>query len=158
MDIRDHVNQLLTTVSEALGLTGGSAYKLDAGDECILALETNLLLMFYLEESTSSLIINLPVAPLPDGSERVEVLMELMGANYCWSRTEGGTFGLDERTGFLCLSYLVALPIEPVEQIKGIVENLVDVVAHWRREIPRLAEPWEESHAPDPASFPMLRV
>jgi hypothetical protein len=158
MDLPTHVNQLLATVSEALGLTGGSAYRLDEGNECILALEPTLLFMFYLEESTRCLIINLPVSPLPSGTEREEVLMELMAGNYCWNRTEGGTFGLDESTGFLCLNYLVPLPLDPPEQIKGIVEKLADVVAHWRREIPTLAEPWEDAPTPDTASFPMLRV
>lgn len=158
MDLPAHVNQLLATVSEALGLTGGSAYRLDKGNECILALEKSLMFMFYLEESTHSLIINLPISPLPTGPEREEVLMELMAGNYCWNRTEGGTFGLDESTGFLCLNYLVPLPLDPPEQIKGIVEKLADVVTHWRRELPTLAEPWEDASAPDSASFPMLRV
>lgn len=158
MDLHAHVNQMLVTVSTALGLTGGAAFNLDPGNECIMALEQNLMFMFYLEESTQSLIINLPVAPLPTGPEREEVLMELMAANYCWNRTEGGTFGLDESTGFLCLNYLVPLPLDPPDQIKGIVEKLADVVTHWRRELPTLAEPWEETVTPDSASFPMLRV
>lgn len=158
MDLHAHVNQMLATVSTALGLTGGAAFTLDPGNECIMALEQNLMFMFYLEESTQSLIINLPIAPLPAGPEREEVLMELMAGNYCWNRTEGGTFGLDESTGFLCLNYLVSLPLDPPSQIKGIVEKLADVVAHWRRELPTLAEPWEETAAPDSASFPMLRV
>lgn len=158
MDLPSHVNGLLESVADHLGLSGGKGLSLDKNNECILALEPNLLVMFYLEERTGDMIVNLPVAPLPAGPEREEILMELLGANYCWARTEGATFGLDQGTGFLCLTYLVALPLDPVGQIKTILEKLLDVVAHWRKEIPALAEAWEGRAPAEAGGFPMLRV
>jgi hypothetical protein len=58
----------------------------------------------------------------------------------------------------LCLTYLVALPLDPAGQIKTILEKLLDVVAHWRKEIPALAEAWEGREPAEPGGFPMLRV
>lgn len=158
MDLREHVHQLLGLVSETLGLAGGGTLALDQHNECILALSEDLLFIFYLEESTQMLLINIPVAPLPPAPAREEVLMELMGANYCWSRTEGGTFGLDQDTGFICLSYPVELPLEPRDLIKTIIEKLANVVGHWRKEVPALAESWEGRSSEGNFEFPMLKV
>ncbi len=161
MNLRDHTHTLLARLADELptAAAAGGAFELDQNDEFFLTLEEKLLVMFYLEEETRSLILNLPVGPLPEGSARETVLLEALRANYCWNQTEGATLGLDAETNLLCLSYLVPLPLAEPAQMPMIVSKLVAVTLHWQSTLQEIQEAaGEESSETGLEPMTMLRA
>lgn len=161
MNLRDHTNALLSRLSEDLpsAAASGEAFELDMNDEFFLTLEEKLLVMFYLEEETSSLILNVPVGPLPEGPSRETVLLEALRGNYCWNQTEGGTLGVDAETNLLCLSYLVPLPLAEPAQMPMIVSKLVAATLHWQGMLQEIQEAAaEESSDTGLETMTMLRA
>ncbi len=139
MNIRDHAQELLQQIAEELPPDAlESALAFDDNDECFIALGDDLLVTLLLDEEIRALTLTLPVRPLPEDETRETVLLELMQGNYSWSLTEGGTLGVDRESGLICLSYLVPLPLAEPAQMPQIVNKLVSVVLHWRREIAEL--------------------
>lgn len=136
MDLRDHANQLLRTLASQLPANENTpALELDENNECFLTLDERIVVMFYLDDQIKSLIINLPLGPLPTSEERTALMFDLLCGNYCWNLTEGATLGIDRQTGLITLSYLVELPLDPPETIAAIVDKLTAVAEHWMREI-----------------------
>ena len=156
MNIREHTNLLLQKIAEELPPEAFADHspELDNNDEFSLTLDDKITFLFYLEEDSRSLILNLPLAKLPDSPSRETIMLELLRANYCWNLTEGGTLGVDSETSVICLSYLVPLPLEVPEQMPQIISKLAAVAQHCQRTLEEMNVD-EESDTP---AFDMLRA
>jgi hypothetical protein len=140
MNIRDHAQTLLQHVaSEFPQETAPHDLQFDQNDECFLTIDDNLAILMFLDEESRSLTLTLPIVTLPEGSAREAVMLELLRGNYSWSVTEGGTLGVDRETDLVCVSYLVPLPLAEAAQMPVILNKLISVVLHWRREIQVIA-------------------
>ncbi len=142
MNIREHAESLLQSIANALpeGLVTQGVLRFDANDECLLTLDGRIPIMMYLEEESSALILNSPLGLLPSGQAREAVMLKLLRANYCWNQTEGGTLGVDEGTGLVCMSYLVALPLAEPGQMPDILTKLAGIAAHWQQVLQEMSE------------------
>ena len=137
MDSHEHTNHLLQTLADSLGLTGDDALalQLDENNECFITLDERIPVLFYLDDQTNVLILNIPLGAMPTDEGRTSLMYELLCANYSWNLTEGGTLGIDRETGLITLSYLIELPLDPLERISDIIDKLTAVAEHWMREI-----------------------
>lgn len=159
MNIREHAESLLQTIASELpeGLITEGALKFDDNDECLFTLDNRVPLMMYLEEESRSLILNAPIGLLPTGPAREEMMLEMLQANYCWNMTEGGTLGVDRGTGLICISYLVALPLEEPTQMPAIINKLAGVAQHWQHTLQEITET-DEANTEAPSSSAMIRA
>jgi hypothetical protein len=139
MDLRAHANLLLENLAAHLHQPD-HALALDDNTECFLTFESGVVVMFYFEPEIGALIINLPIAKMPQTARREEVALELLFGNYSWNLTEGGTLGVDRTTGMIALSYLIPLPLEHAAQLSHIVQKLAGVAGHWIRHL-NLSDP-----------------
>lgn len=160
MNIRDHAESLLQTIANDLpeGLLTEGALKFDDNDECLFTLNHRIPLMIYLEEGSRSLILNAPIGLLPTGPAREAMMLEMLHANYCWNMTEGGTLGVDRTTGLICISYLVALPLEDPTQMPAIINKLAGVAQHWQHSLQERCEDDAAEADPSPTYSGMIRA
>ena len=145
MDIIEHGNILLQSLTHALNLEGEDKAKLvfNENNECFVSFEDRIVLIMYLDEDIDTIIITIPLGTVPLDNSREELMFELLCANYCWNMTEGGTLGIDEATGVIAMSYLIQLPLEPVEQFERIAAKLINVADFWMRKLKGIASDYE---------------
>jgi hypothetical protein len=151
MNLHEHTNTLLQRISEDLspGALSGDPLKLDDNNEVFITLDEKLMLMIYLDEEVSSLILNLPLGKLPQDPSRESIMLELLRANYCWNLTQGGTLGIDRDTDVICLSYLIDLPLAEPAQMSVIISKLAAVSQHWQGVIAEMSNGETSSPAPE---------
>jgi hypothetical protein len=138
---REQAQAFLESLRQFLKIDPASPAKLefDRHNECIIKWEDRFTLMFYLDEEIGAIIVNVPLGTLPADESRLEVMFELLAANYSWNLTEGGTLGVDRETGIIALSYLVDLPLEPISASEAIIAKLINVSDYWDRKIKSIA-------------------
>lgn len=159
MNTRDQANQLLSHLAAELPpeIFANSPAEFDNDNQFYLTLDENLAFIFYLDEDNRAVIINVPIASLPEsGAVRDEIMIELLHANYGWSLTEGGTLSVDAGTNLICLGYLVALPLEVPEQMPQIVSKLAAVAQHWQRTLAEMTA--DDSGEADTSMAGMMRA
>lgn len=98
---REQANSLLRALAEHLG--GADALELDETDAVRLSLGGFLFVLAYSREC-EELISVAYIAPLPRDERRPALIRQIMEGNYAWAGTGGGILGLDEDSGYLCLS------------------------------------------------------
>jgi hypothetical protein len=129
MDIRAHANTLLAALCE---YRGAEAIALDKEDKAGLDMDGRLFVFAYSEELEELLSLAY-IAPLPDNAQRGELLRELLRGNYAWAGTDGGILGLDESSGWICLSKRYRPEqLEPGEFLAKIAVQ-AGLVDHWRK-------------------------
>jgi hypothetical protein len=102
MDLRTKANELLAVLAKNVGLGFLSLNKIT--DEAVLEIGP-VPIHFVLSEETGELVSIARITSLPEERRaRSEALVSLMEANYAWSGTGGGILGLEEESGFICLS------------------------------------------------------
>lgn len=147
---REHAHAFLESLRSFLNIDPASPSKLefDRNNECIVTWEGRFTLMFYLEEEIGAIIINVPLGTLPADESRLELMFELLAANYSWNLTEGGTLGIDRDTGIIALSYLVDLPLDPISASETIIAKLVNVSDYWDRKIKSITRAYRQEATP----------
>ena len=141
MDIIEHGNILLQSLSHALKLEGEDRAKLVFNDdnECFISFEDRIVLIMYLDEEIRAIIVTISLGNIPLDDSREEMMYEMLCANYAWNMTDGGTLGIDKETGVMAMSYLITLPLEDVEQFEEIVSKLINVADFWMKKIKGVA-------------------
>lgn len=135
-DIRQHADQLLQLITEALPMeTGGEDGPLvwDEGNQCALTFDETLGVILTLDEVVDAIFLSWVLGDLPEDEEsRIDAMQELLEANHEWRQTEGGTLGLDPDTGTVTLSYRVDLPLDDPAVIQDIIVKLYNISHHWQ--------------------------
>lgn len=142
MNLHQHTNELLQRIAEDLnpGVLDGDQFKLTEDNQCFFTLDEKIVVMVYLDDATSTLILTLPIAKLPGGVSRGAVMLELLSANYCWNLTQGGTLGLDRTTDLICLNYLIDLPLTELSQMPQIISKVAAVTQYWTTVIAEMTD------------------
>jgi hypothetical protein len=155
MNLHEHTNELLQRVAEDIlpDALSGDPLKLTDENQCILTLDEKIIVMIYLDETTSTLILTVPITKLPDDVSRGAVMLELLRANYCWNLTQGGTLGVDRTTDLICLNYLVDLPLAEPAQMPQIISKLAAVSPHWMNVIAEMSSDTEDAIPADAGSM-----
>lgn len=97
---REQANALLRALAEHLD---ADTLELDETDAVRLSLGGFLFVLAYNREC-EELISCAYIAPLPRDARRPALIREIMEGSYAWAGTAGGILGLDEESGYLCLS------------------------------------------------------
>jgi hypothetical protein len=102
MDLRTKANELLAVLAKQFGVSSLSLDQLT--DDALLEIGP-VPIHFALSQDTAEIVSTAHIAPLPDGRRaRSEALVAIMEGNYAWGGTGGGVLGLEEESGFICLS------------------------------------------------------
>ena len=148
-EIREHSDELLRLIVEALPIEGDSSLVWDDNLQCALTFNEDLGLVMTLDEVVEAIFLNWVISELPtDPEERANALEELLQANHEWRMTEGGALGLDPDTGFVTLSYRVDLPLDDPALIQDIIVKLYNISQHWQKTL-RAAATDEASESAD---------
>lgn len=142
MNTEEHASLLLQKIAAEFDIDEQTRATVvfDENHECILTLEERFVVAIYLDDEVNALYLNLPIAKLPEGDSREEVMLDLLQANYSWNLTGGGTLGVDAHSGLIVLSYLVPLPLEAPDQITSILSKLLGVVDYWKKDLEEVEE------------------
>lgn len=155
MNLHEHTNELLQRVAEDIlpDALSGDPLKLTDENQCILTLDEKIIVMIYLDETTSTLILTVPITKLPQDVSRGAIMLELLRANYCWNLTQGGTLGIDRTTDLICLNYMVDLPLAEPAQMPQIISKLAAVSQHWMNVIADMSSDTEDAIPADAGSM-----
>jgi hypothetical protein len=137
-DIREHADQLLQLITEALPMeAGGDESELlawDEGNQCALTFDETLGVIITLDEVVDALFLIWVLGDLPAEPEaRADAMQELLEANHEWRETEGGTLGIEPETGLVTVSYRVDLPLDEPAVIQDIIVKLYNTGLHWQK-------------------------
>ena len=101
----------------------------DSNNEALFDLSDGMGAAFHLVEEGDGALLACIVAGQPD-PEDTELLYDLLGANYMWNATGGGTLGIDRNSGLLCIQRLIELPMDPLP-FEDILAALVGAARYW---------------------------
>lgn len=135
MDIDEEGTKVLSALAQELGL---SALRFDEEDTSGFALDQKMVIDLHLDRVTEEVVIGVTFGAMPEGRDDAGFLRRLLEANYYWRLTQGGTIGLDEKSGALTLCYRVPLPMQEPAQIGEIVAKLAGAAEHWSRRLSEL--------------------
>lgn len=114
MKYTESINQLLESLSQK---TGGDKLILNEKNAAFTWL-SGMLFSFILseedEDTPRELFCIVHISPFPDSTNETlhPLLLQLLQDNNAWSNTGGGILGVDDDTGFLCLS----LRLDPLQE------------------------------------------
>jgi hypothetical protein len=155
-DIREHANDLLRLVQEALPMEGEASLEWDENNQCALTFDEELGVVLTLDEVVNAIFFGWVLGEFPtDPAVVANAMQELLQANHEWRMSEGGTFGLDPDTGFVTLSYRVDLPLHDAAVIQEIVAKLYNICGHWQKNL-GLGYPMEGPDASARSKEPLL--
>ena len=132
MNARESANALLDHLMKSFNIKG-LAFNKD--NECILTIDSKIVVLFYLNEANNALLLNAIVDTVDTNHPQIQKLMyEFLCANFNWTLTSGGTLGIDKNTGMLTLCYKYLLPVDSTTFMKTL-SNLTARVEYWTQRI-----------------------
>lgn len=147
MDIREQAQQLISELGEALKL-GNLSF--DNQDECVVVLDERIVMVFQIDDETSSILISTVLGQLEITTpNREELLFEMLAGNYFWQLTRGATLGIERDTGLLALSYVLELPLRESVELQTVVAKLANASDYW---LQRIVEISGSGESPAPAN------
>jgi hypothetical protein len=141
MDIDEESAAILDILGHALSLP---KLQFDDGDSAAFALDNRLVIQLSLDRVAEEIVVGVIFGIVPTDYADARFLRRLLGANYYWHQTQGGTIGLDETSGALTLAYRVGLPMLNRAQIEDIVAKLAGAADAWRSRLSEAGEPPQE--------------
>jgi len=149
MDVDEEGAAFLRALAQVLKLP---ALQFGNDDSTAFVLDEKLVFELNLERVAQEVVIGILFGAVPPDYADVDFLRRLLGANYYWRLTEGGTIGFDQTSGALTLAFRVRLPMRDPAQIESMIAKLAGAADNWRQQ---LAAEGVNPAAPDGA---MVRV
>jgi hypothetical protein len=133
-DLREHADELLRLIQQALPMEGEPKLEWDENDQCSLTFDEDLAVVITLDEVVEAMFMGWVLGELPTEPDAVlEAMQELLEANHEWRMTEGGTLGLEPDSGVVSLSYRIDLPLDDPGVIQDIIAKLFNICRHWQQ-------------------------
>lgn len=137
MSARESANALLEHLMQTFNIKG-LAFNKD--NECILTIDSKIVVLFYLNEANNVLLLNAIVDTIDTTNPHIQTLLyEFLCANFNWTSTSGGTLGIDKNTGMLTLCYKYTLPMDSTLFMKTL-SNLTARVEYWMKRITEIEQ------------------
>ena len=105
-NFKNHAEEILESLGLFLGLDD-----LEFGEEddtCILQLDEKIQVNITLNSTNDTIILHHQMGTLP-GSDRSEIVEQLLEANLFWSGTNGATISMDRDTGLVIIALALAI-------------------------------------------------
>jgi hypothetical protein len=132
MDLDEEGAAFLGALAQALELP---ALQFGNDDSSAFALDGKLVFQLNLDRVAEEVVIGVIFGVLPTDYGDADFLRELLGANYYWRLTQGGTIGFDETSGALALAFRVPLPMRSPAQIEDMISRFAGAADHWRQHV-----------------------
>lgn len=137
MSAREAANALLDHLMQSFNIKG-LAFNQD--NECILTIDSKIVVLFYLNEANNALLLNAIVDTVDTNHPQIQKLLyEILCGNFNWALTSGGTLGIDKNTGMLTLCYKYSLPVDSATFMKTL-SNLTARVEFWTKRISEIEQ------------------
>ncbi|HSI65456.1 MAG TPA: CesT family type III secretion system chaperone [Candidatus Saccharimonadia bacterium] len=134
--IREHANELLRRIQDALPMDGEASLEWDENNQCALTFDEALGVVITLDEVMEAIFFGWVLGELPaEPAAAAKAMRELLEANHEWRMSEGGTLGLDPDTGLVTLAYRVDLPLDDAAVIQEIFAKLYNICGHWQKSL-----------------------
>ena len=134
--IREHANELLRRIQDALPMDGEASLEWDENNQCALTFDEALGVVITLDEVMEAIFFGWVLGELPtEPAAAAKAMQELLEANHEWRMSEGGTLGLDPDTGLVTLAYRVDLPLDDAAVIQEIFAKLYNICGHWQKSL-----------------------
>ncbi len=129
MNYYEKADNLLVGLSRHIGLK--EPQHLDKYGETWLVSEGKKFL-FRLNEIQRELTVSAYIAPLSGENTKKLVLRELLSSNFFWANTGGGVLGLDNTSGWICLSNTYKLDSTAENAFNSSFLRILGLVKYWR--------------------------
>jgi hypothetical protein len=123
---------------------------LDADENGLLMLKLDEQIVVVELEPEPSVVVRLPLGPMPDSSEDAEVVLRtVMVGHLGWSATEGATIGLDPDSDSLIMAKRIPTHDLNGAQLLDQIALLTDVATRWTSFIANPNQQWNEAEIAD---------
>lgn len=106
MNSHAHIKSLIGSLSTQLSAPAVSSEN-EQGDILIDLDERQY--KISLSQDEHDLLVHAPIAPLPEGEARLNIMRELLASNYSWGVTSGGVLGINSDEGWVFMVRRFAL-------------------------------------------------
>lgn len=131
MTLRKHAEELLHALATNFGL---GTLALNAHDSVFLSCGEMSSLLAFSEEGEGLLLVSY-LGGLPTGENREKASRMLLEGTFNWGGTGGGTLGLDDDTGMLCLSRRFMLPETSARVFIDSVLEHIGLAEYWKKQL-----------------------